>query len=150
MTNSFNLMAGVAAIALLAASGTARGDDSGAAATGSGKAAAHAALEEAADIPAAPPRLPAQACDRARAEIGQRAFTGKGDAARKARDHAEERAIDDGRAAHLDAANRAAQASVAAAVKGTSADSRAAAEKARTADAKASARGRGSSGEAHP
>jgi hypothetical protein len=83
---------------------------------------------------------------QARAAIGDRALGGKDEAARKARARADESAVDDGRSAHLDAANRAAQASVVAAARSISADSRAAATQARAADAKASARGRGSTG----
>jgi hypothetical protein len=145
MSNGLKVMARVAAIAWLATSGSARGDEGGAATEG-GKATAHAALEEGADLPAAPPWLPTQASEQPRAGIDERTMGGKREATRKALARAAERAVDDGRSAHLEAASRAALASVAAAARSTSADSRAAAGQARTAIVKASARGHGSTG----
>jgi hypothetical protein len=102
-----------------------------------GKAAAHAALEEKADVPATPPHLPDAASDRARAAVGGGGAGTRGEAARKAHAQGQRNAGDDDRAAHADAANRAAEGSVAAAAKNANADSHAAAGQARAAAARA-------------
>lgn len=114
-----------------------------------GKAAAHAALEEKAGIPVAPPQLPDQASDQARAAvgatgangaIGKTASSSKGDAAaHRAQDHGRRQLDEDAKTAHVDATDRAAQGAVASAVRNANADSHAAAGQARAAAAKARA-----------
>lgn len=104
-----------------------------------GKAAAHAALDEKAGLPANPPELPDQASDRTRAALGKKPFGAKGDAARRAQDQGRQEVGEDARAARVDAADRAAQGAVASAVRNANADSHAAAGQARAAAAKAHA-----------
>jgi hypothetical protein len=108
-----------------------------------GRAAAHAALSDGADLPARPPQLPLQASDRARQTLANTAFGDKGAAAvsaahAEAQSHAGADALD----AHLDAASRAAQGSVAAAARNANADARMAAGQTRATSAKASAASR--------
>jgi hypothetical protein len=106
-----------------------------------GKAAAHAALADHADLPAAAPQLPLQASDRARDALGNTAFGKKGRAESQARSEAERRANANAVDAHADAADRAAQGSVAAAARSATADARAAAGQARANSTKAAAAG---------
>jgi hypothetical protein len=115
-------------------------DDAANLATGpTGKAAAHAALSDGADVPAHPPQLPESAADRARDALANTAFGKTGQAQRRARTEARERAAADARSAHADAANQAAQGSLAAAARGANADGRAAAAQARASAAKENA-----------
>jgi hypothetical protein len=107
----------------------------------SGKAAAHAALSDGADLPATPPQLPAQASDQAHQALANTAFGKKGQATSRAHAQAQPHAVDDAGAAHANVANRAAQGSVAAAARGANADGRAAAGQARATTAKANAAG---------
>lgn len=107
----------------------------------SGKAAAHAALDEQAELPAMPPQLPAQASDRARDALTNTAFGKKGAATAQAHSEAERRANKDASDAHAAAADRAAQGSAAAAARNANADARAAAGQARATSAKAAGAG---------
>jgi hypothetical protein len=107
-----------------------------------GKAAAHAALDEKAELPTVPPQLPdqaAQATEKARAAPGKNAFGAKGDAVRRAHGQGQRQAAEDAKAARVDAADRAAQGSASSAAKNANADSHAAAGQARAAAAKAKA-----------
>jgi hypothetical protein len=132
----------VMAFLLVAAGpGLARAAGSDIGASQPGKAAAHAALNDQADIPATPPQLPLQASDRARDTLANTAFGKKGRAAAQTHSEAEHRANTDARDAHADAADRAAQGSVAAAARSANADSRAAAGQARANSAKAAGGG---------
>ena len=125
---------------LVFSAAVARADDR-AAATESGKAAAHAALSEAAELPAEPPKLPALAADGARKAQADTTFAKKGEATRRAHSQAAQHVADDARSAHIDAADRAAQGSVAAAARSANADDRAAAGQARAQAARANAAG---------
>jgi hypothetical protein len=102
-----------------------------------GKAVAHAALADQADIPATPPQLPLEASDRARDALGNAAFGKKGEAASQAHGEADRHANRDAIDAHATAADRAAQVSAAAAARSANADARAAAGQARVNAAKA-------------
>lgn len=137
-------IASLAAALALVLGGPARG--AAHAAPGSGKSAAHAALADAADLPATPPRLPLQAADEARSAQSGRAFGGRGDAARRAHEQAEVHAADQANAARTEAASRAAQVSAAAAIGNANADARAAAGQARAATAKANGAAHGQGG----
>jgi hypothetical protein len=109
----------------------------------SGKAAAHAALSDAAVLPAQPPALPTQASETARNALSGTAFGQKGaassaaDAEEQAARHAHDALLD----AHADAASHAAQGSVAAAARTANTDVRAAANQAQSNSAKANAAG---------
>jgi len=108
----------------------------------SGKAAAHAALADQADLPATAPQLPVQASDRAHDALANTAFGKKGQAASQAHSEAERHANRAALDAHAAAADRAAQGSAAAAARSANADARAAAGQARANSAKAAAAGR--------
>jgi hypothetical protein len=108
----------------------------------SGKAAAHAALADQADLPATAPELPLQASDRARDALADTAFGKKGRATSEVRSEAEHHANIDARDAHAAAADRAAQGAAAAAARSANADARAAAGQARANAAKAGAASR--------
>jgi hypothetical protein len=121
----------------------------GAASPGAGKAAAHAALRDRADVPSTPPRLPQSASDHAREALANPAVGKKAEAAGRVRAEAQLHISDEARAARADAANRAAEASVAAAAHNANADAAAAAGQARASAAKANgAAHRGTTG--HP
>jgi hypothetical protein len=128
----------VIAIAFLAGtSGSAAASDTNG--SQSGKAAAHAALAEQADLPTTAPQLPLQASDQAREALANTAFGKKGQAAAQAHSEAERHANRDALDAHAASADRAAQGSAAAAARGANADARAAAGQARANSAKAAA-----------
>src|SRR5262245_51733372 len=137
---SFKRTAGVALFTLLATAAAARGEEDLPSAAQPGKAAAHAALEQGAALPATAPQLPLHASEQARRALADTAFGKKGDAMRRAHSQAEDHANDDARSAHVDAANRAAQGAAAAAARNANADSRAAAGQARATAAKAGSR----------
>jgi len=107
-----------------------------------GKAAAHAALDQKADVPPTPPQLPDQASDRAQLVHLKTAFGAHGEAMRDARAHGQRKAGDDGRAARADEANQATDGAAASAARNANADSHAAAGQARAAAAKAKAHGK--------
>jgi hypothetical protein len=115
-----------------------------------GKSAAHAALDEKADLPSGSPRLPDQITDPARAALEKNSATARREAARKAHGQGQRRVGEDTKAARLDAADRAAQGAIATAVRNANADSHAAAGQARAAAAKAAAAARHSTSPPHP
>jgi hypothetical protein len=120
---------------------------------GNGKAAAHAALREAADVPATPPQLPELPPPAKARNAAPTTTAGKNaDTAGKAHAQAQKHAADDSRAAHIEEANRAAQGSVAAAAGSANADAHAAAGQARAAAARANAaaHARGTPAGGHP
>jgi hypothetical protein len=117
---------------------------------GPGKAAAHAALREGADVPPTPPKLPELPTTKARSASSATTAGKEAASTDKARAQAQKHAADDSRAAHIDEANRAAQGSVAAAAGNANADAHAAAGQARAAAARAAARARGASAGGHP
>jgi len=147
MRNLSQMLVAAAATGLLAFGAPAHAAEKTADATKPGKAAAHEALAEKADLPATPPELPRATAGPPNRSASGAADEKKGEAAKRAHAHAEARAADDARSAHLEAANRAAQASVAAAARSANADSHAAAGQARAAAAKANAR---EHGQGHP
>jgi hypothetical protein len=131
----------VIALPLALSARVARADGDQHAPSQPGKAAAHAALSDGADVPATPPELPQHASDQARRALANAAFGKKGEAARKAHAQADQHGADAAIAAHADAADRAAQGSVAAAARSANADSRTAAAQARASAAKANGSG---------
>jgi len=131
------ILAFVCALPLTAAFASANDDFTAGDGRAKGKAAAHAALDEKAELPVTPPQFPDQASDKARAALGKTAFGAKREAARQARGHGQQQAGEDTKGARLDAADRAAQGAVASAVRNANADSHAAAGQARAAAAKA-------------
>jgi len=110
---------------------------------GPGKAAAHAALREGADVPPIPPKLPELPAPKARNAASTTTAGKEAETTGKARAQAQKHAADDSRAAHIDEANRAAQGSVAAAAGNANADAHAAAGQARAAAARANAAAHG-------
>jgi hypothetical protein len=126
----------------------ARADDR-ATKSGAGRAAAHTALDEGAGLPSSPPQLPELGSGRGREAQVPIPAGKKAEAGGKARAEAHGRAAADARAAHLEAATRAADESVAAAAHGAMGEERSAAGQARAAAAHAAAAARkngGSSG----
>ncbi len=109
----------------------------GAASPAAGKAAAHAALRDGADVPSTPPRLPQSASNHAREAQANPVASKRAEATGRVRAEAQVHVSDQARAARADAANRAAEASVAAAARSASADVGAAAGQARASAAKA-------------
>lgn len=102
-----------------------------------GRAAAHAALDARADLPAAPPALPTQASDRARGALSETAFGKKAAVAADAQaaQHAHDAVMD----AHTAAASSAGQGSVVEAARAANAEVRAAATRARSTSTKSDA-----------
>jgi hypothetical protein len=114
-----------------------------------GRAAAHAALDEGADLPSSPPQLPELGSVRGREAQVPAPAVKKAGTGGKAGAEAHGRAAVDARAAHLEAVTRAADESVAAAAHGAMGEERSAAGQARAAAAHAAAAARmhgGSSG----
>src|SRR3954464_8037349 len=96
--NKLVVVAAMGMLALAARALPARGADRDAAPARPGRTAAHAALAEKAELPVDLPRLPPQAAVRPpRGAAAEK----KGDATGRARAHAEARASDDARAAHV-------------------------------------------------
>jgi len=114
-----------------------------------GRAAAHAALDAMAELPAVPPSLPTQAAEHARGALSETAFGKKGTAASEAHSQAAAHAHDALLEAHTEAATHAAQGAVAAAARAANAEVRAAAGRAQSNAAKSNAAShRGNAG--HP
>jgi hypothetical protein len=125
--------------ALWALTGAVRAAEDSGGAPRPGRAAAHAALTDGADLPATPPSLPELLPDGARRTPDPATLGKKAEAAREAQNQADQHANDGAREAREDAANRAAQSSIVGVVRGAAADARAAAAQARTNSAKARA-----------
>jgi hypothetical protein len=136
MLSPVRITALVLAVSALTATGRAAEDES--AAHRPGRAAAHAALTDGADLPANPPSLPDLALEGARrvdpASVGR-----KPDTTREAASQADQHASANSRAERDEQVNRIAQSSVAAAVRSATTDARVAASQARTSGAKAKA-----------
>jgi len=115
-----------------------------------GKAAAHAALIDGADLPANPPALPDLASERARGAVDETGTSKKSDSARDAQNQAEQHAVDNARLSHDEAADRAAQTSITGAVRSAAADSRAAAAQVRSNNARAKGPGKPATMPPHP
>jgi hypothetical protein len=122
-----------------ALTGAARAAEDDSAAHRPGRAAAHAALIDGADLPTTPPSLPELALEAPRRAPEPGSLAKKGELAREADSQADLHAGDNGRAARDEAANRIAQASLVGAVRSAAADERIAAAQARTTNAKAKA-----------
>jgi hypothetical protein len=139
----------------LTGTGLAAEDD--VAASHPGRAAAHAALTDGADLPATPPSLPAVSSDGTR-RARQSAVLANGgngtkrsDSAREAESQADQHANVGARLTREEIAKRVADASIVAAVRSAAADQHAAAAQARATSAKANARAAGPpSGLPHP
>jgi hypothetical protein len=129
----------IAIAALTFAAGTARASDVDKGGSQPGRAAAHAALSDGADVPATAPQLPLDASNQAARTLTSKAFGKNGETVSQAHAEADRHAGTDASEAHVDAALRAAQGSVAAAARSANADARAAAGLARANAAKANA-----------
>jgi hypothetical protein len=138
----------VVALAALTGTGSAAEDDG--AEHRPGRAAAHAALTDGADLPANPPSLPELAPDGSRRGPDSAALGKKTDSAREAARQADQRASDSARVARDEAANRIAQTSIVGAVRSAASDGRAAAAQARATSAKAKAAGKPGGMPPHP
>jgi hypothetical protein len=136
-------------VALVALTGTGSASEDDGAAHRPGRAAAHAALTDGADLPANPPSLPDLAADGPR-RAPDSATIGKKDSAREADAQADQHASESARAARDEAANRIAQTSLVGAVRSAASDGRAAAAQARTNGVKAKAGGKPGGMPPHP
>ena len=102
-----------------------------------GKAAAHAALMDGANLPANPAALPDLASQPARGAVDETGTSRKSDSARDTQNQVEQHAVDNARLSHDEAADQTAQTSITGAVRSAAADSRAAAAQVRSNSAKA-------------
>jgi len=130
-------------LATLTGTGSAAEDD--VAASRPGRAAAHAALTDGADLPATPPALPALSSDGTRRSPESAALATprkKGESAREAESQADQHASVGTRLTRDEVANRVAQSSIVGAVRSAGSDQHAAAAQARATSAKAKAAGR--------
>ena len=134
--------------------GSAAEDD--VAASRPGRAAAHAALTDGADLPATPPSLPAVSSDGTRRARESAALANgsngakRSESAREAESQADQHANVGARLTREEIAKRVAEASIVAAVRSAAADQHAAAAQARATSAKANAKAAGPPSGLHP
>jgi hypothetical protein len=135
----------VVALALAALTGAGRAAEDDGAAHRPGRAAAHAALTDGADLPANPPSLPELALDGARHTPDPAGLGKKPESARQAASEADQHANSNALTSRDEQANRIAQSSLAATVRSAANDAHVAAAQAQsnTAKAKGAAHGMG-------
>jgi hypothetical protein len=125
------------ALALAALTGTGRAAEDDGAAHRPGRAAAHAALTDGADLPSTPPSLPDLSSDGARRVPDPANLGRKPDLGREAASQAAQHANDNARTSRAEQASGLAQASLAAAVRSAANDAHVAAAQAQSNSAKA-------------
>jgi len=131
------LRAAILVSAAVALTGAARAAEDESGAHRPGRAAAHAALADGADLPVNPPSLPELALEGGRRADPAAAAARRLDAPREAASQADQHAAESSRAERDEQANRIAQASVVAAVRSAANDAHVAAAQARSSVAKA-------------
>src|SRR5262252_10976887 len=122
MLSPLRITAVILAVSALTATGRAAEDEG--AAHRPGRAAAHAALTDGADLPSNPPALPELSLDGPRHAPDPANLGKKADATREAASQADQHASDSARGARDEQATRLAQSSVVAAVRGAALDAR--------------------------
>jgi hypothetical protein len=124
-------------LAFVALTGAGRAAEDDGAAHRPGRAAAHAALTDGADLPANPPSLPELSVEGPRHAPDSAGLGRKADSAHEAANRADQHAADNARAARDEQANAIAQTSLAASVRSAASDAHVAAAQARTNGARA-------------